>query len=130
MTLMDPISDALTNMKNSENATKEFFSFRPASRLLGEILKIMKTQGYIKEFELIDDRREGTFKIILCGKINECKAIKPRYAVKKNDFEKFEKRYLPAKNVGIIIVSTPEGVITHTEAKNRGLGGRLLAYIY
>ena len=48
----------------------------------------------------------------------------------KDEFEKFEKRYLPAKNFGILIVTTPEGIMTHNEAKERGIGGRLLAYMY
>ena len=49
---------------------------------------------------------------------------------KKADFEKFERRYLPAKDMGILIVSTPAGIMTHVEAKKKGLGGRLLAYCY
>lgn len=90
----------------------------------------MQKKGYIGIYEFIDDGREGIYKIELKGKINDCKAIKPRYAVKKDGFEKFEKRYLPSKDVGMLIVSTPEGVLTHKEAKESNIGGRLLAYIY
>ncbi len=61
---------------------------------------------------------------------NECKAIKPRYAVKKNRFEVYEKRYLPARDVGILIVSTPAGLLTHKQAKEKGIGGRLVAFVY
>ena len=64
------------------------------------------------------------------GNINKCGVIKPRHAVKKDEFEKFEKRYLPAKNFGILILTTPEGIMTHHDAKERGIGGRLLAYMY
>ena len=80
--------------------------------------------------EYIDDNRAGQFKVELEGNINKCGVIKPRHAVKKDEFEKFEKRYLPAKNFGILIVTTPEGIMTHYEAKERGIGGRLLAYMY
>ena len=66
----------------------------------------------------------------LKGNINKCGVIKPRHAVKKDEFEKFEKRYLPAKNFGILIVTTPKGIMTHYEAKELGIGGRLLAYMY
>ena len=130
MTLVDPIADALISIKNGDLASKKECMFRPASKLLGEILKIMQKGGYIGTFEFIDDGREGIYKIQLNGKINECRAIKPRYAVKKDGFEKYEKRYLPSKDIGVLIVTTPAGVLTHREAKGKGSGGRLVAYIY
>lgn len=130
MSLIDPIADALISIKNSDNASKKECTYRPASKLLGEVLKVMQAEGYISGYEFIEDNRDGVYKIGLEGKINECKAIKPRYPVKKNKYEKFEKRYLPARDVGIIIVSTPKGVISHTEAKKKGLGGRLIAFVY
>ena len=130
MSLIDPIADGLIAIKNSDNASKNECMYRPAPKLFGEILKVMQAKGYISSFEFIEDGRDGVYRIGLLGKINECKAIKPRYAVKKNKFEKFEKRYLPARDVGILIVSTPRGVLTHREAKEKGVGGRLIAYVY
>jgi len=130
MTLADPISDALVNIKNQERTAKKECILRPASKLLHAILEVMQKQGYISGFEKINDGREGMFKVQLAGKVNECKSIKPRYAVKKDGFEKFEKRYLPARDVGILIVTTPNGVMTHTEAKKQNTGGRLLAFVY
>jgi len=64
----------------------------------------------------------------LTGNINKCGVIKPRYAVKKDQYEKFEKRYLPAKNMGIIIVSTVNGIVEHNKAQDKKVGGKLLAY--
>ncbi len=130
MSLIDPISDALIAIKNSDRAAKQECMYRPASKLLGKILKVMQAKGFISSFEFVEDGRDGIYKIGLLGKINECRAIKPRYAIKKNKFESFEKRYLPARDVGILIVSTPQGVLTHREAKDKGLGGRLVAYVY
>jgi len=130
MSLVDPIADALIAIKNSEMAAKKECLYRPASKLLGEILKVMQSKGYISSYEFLEDGRDGVYKIGLVGKINQCRAIKPRHAVKKNKFEKFEKRFLPARDVGIIVVSTPKGVLTHKEAKDQGLGGRLIAYVY
>ncbi|HIH16522.1 MAG TPA: 30S ribosomal protein S8 [Candidatus Diapherotrites archaeon] len=130
MTRTDPLADALINIKNHEGVSKRLCMVRPASRLLGEILRVMQEKRYISTYELVDDGREGLYKITLLGKINECKAIKPRYAVAKDEFEKFEKRYLPSVDIGTIIVSTPQGVFTHADAKKRGIGGRLLAYVY
>ena len=130
MSRNDTVADALTKMKNHENASRKECVLRPASKLLKEVLRVMQEKGYIGTFELIDDGQEGLFRVQLLGKINECRAIKPRYAVKKSEFEKFEKKYLPSFDVGTIIVSTPKGVLTHAEAKDKQLGGRLLAYIY
>jgi small subunit ribosomal protein S8 len=127
---MDPISDALTNIKNSENATKKQCILRPASKLMGEILKVMQDKGYIGTYEHVDDGRNGLYKVELAGRINECRAIKPRYSVKKDGYEKYEKRYLPSRDIGILVVSTPQGVVSHREAKAMKTGGRLLAYIY
>ncbi|PIN85807.1 MAG: 30S ribosomal protein S8 [Candidatus Diapherotrites archaeon CG11_big_fil_rev_8_21_14_0_20_37_9] len=130
MSRNDPIADAMVNIKNNENAAKKECIIRPGSKLMKEILKIMHDKGYIGNYEFVNDNREGFFKIELLGKINDCKAIKPRYAVKRSEFEKFEKKYLPAYDVGTIIVSTPKGVVSHREAKEKATGGRLLAYVY
>ena len=109
MTLMDPLADALTNMRNNELQGNKKATICPASKLIGRVLKTMQNEKYIGEFEYIDDGKAGKFLV---------------------ELEKFEKRYLPAKNFGIIIVTTPEGIMTHKEAKEKGIGGRLLAYIY
>ncbi len=90
----------------------------------------MQSKGYIGEIEFIDDGRTGKFRVQLFGRINDCRAIKPRHAVKVKEMEKWEKRYLPAKDVGILILTTPQGIMTHEEAKKRHIGGRLLAYVY
>ena len=130
MTLMDPLADALTNIRNNERQVNGHCTISPASKLIGRVLSTMQKENYIGEFEFIDDNKAGKFEVELEGNINQCGVIKPRHAVKKDEFEKFEKRYLPAKNFGILIVSTPEGIMTHREAKERGIGGRLLAYMY
>ena len=90
----------------------------------------MNEKGYVRDFNEIEDSRGNYIKLSLTGSINKCGIIKPRYSVKSKDFEKFEKRYLPAKDVGILVVSTPKGIITHYDAKSKKIGGRLLAYCY
>ena len=130
MTLMDPLADALTNMRNNEMQGNNTCTITPASKMIGHVLRTMQKEEYIGEFEFVDDGKAGQFIIELEGNINKCGVIKPRHAVKKDEFERFEKRYLPSKNFGIMIMTTPEGIMTHKEAKERGIGGRLLAYIY
>ena len=124
------LKDALNHLSNCERVGKKVAYIKPASKLIGRVLKVMQDYGYIGEFEFIEDGRAGIFKVELIGKINKCGAIKPRFPVKKLGYEKFEKRYLPARDFGILIVSTTQGVMSHEEAKKRGLGGRLLAYVY
>ncbi len=128
--LMDPISNGLTTIMNNETRRKKECYIMPASKALGSILRVMQMNGYIGEFEFIDDGRSGKFRVQLLGRINKCGAIRPRYSFKVKDLEKWEKTYLPAKNMGILIVSTSQGVISHIEAIKRGVGGKLLAYVY
>lgn len=130
MSLMDPLADALTNIRNNELQMNSSCVISPASKLIGEVLSTMQKENYIGNFEYVDDGRAGKFNVELDGNINKCGVIKPRHAVKKDEFEKFEKRFLPAKNLGILILTTPQGIMTHNEAKERGIGGRLLAYMY
>ena len=126
----DPIVDALTKIRNAEKAAKTSCTIKPASNFLGEVLRIARENGYIEEYEKNDANGTIIIDVKLNGKINECKAIKPRYAVKRNEYEKYEKRYLPARDVGLIVVSTTKGLMTHSEAKSKNLGGRLIAFMY
>jgi len=128
--LLDPLADALSTIKNAESIGKPECTVSPASKLIGNVLKVMKDKGYIGEFEFVDDGKSGLFKIQLKGKINKCGVIRPRHAVKNTEFEKWEKRFLPARGFGSIILTTPDGVMTHNEAMENGLGGELLAYVY
>lgn len=128
--LMDPLADALSNMINHESSGKLKCTIRPSSKLIGKVLKVMQDSGYIKEFEYIDDGRDGKFKVQLAGSINKCGVIRPRFAVGRNNIKVFEKSFLPANGVGMLVISTSMGVMTHYEAKEKGIGGRLLAYVY
>ena len=130
MSLMDPLANSLNHLSNCERVGKNMAYIKPASKLIGRVLKVMQDKGYIGNFEYIEDGKSGIYKVELIGHINKCGAVKPRYAVKKNEFEKFEKRYLPAKGFGLLIVSTSQGLMTHEEAKAKGVGGRLISYVY
>jgi small subunit ribosomal protein S8 len=127
---MDPLADALSNLKNNESTGNLRAVIKPASKLIGRVLKVMQDHGYIKEYKFIEDGKAGIFEVKLAGKINNCGVIRPRYPVGKADFETFEKRFLPASDFGILIVSTPKGIMSHHEARKLGMGGRLLAFVY
>ncbi len=130
MTLLDPLADAMSSIYNSELVGKPEIIVAPASSLIERVLRVMQAKGYIGEFETIDDGKAGRIRIQLMGRTNRCGVIKPRFPVKRDGFEDYEKKFLPAYNYGILIVTTPQGVMTHDEAKKRGIGGRLLAYVY
>ena len=125
----DLLSDVLSAIKNGDGYGKRE-TITPFSKLVKEVLLILQKNKFIGDFEYIDDARGGKFRIQLLGKVNKCGSIRPRFPVKRDEYEKWEKRFLPAAGFGFLIISTPKGVMTHIEAKDKGLGGKLLAYCY
>jgi small subunit ribosomal protein S8 len=126
----DPLNDAMSQIKNAQEGGKTECTIRPSSKLIGRVLKVMQDGNYISQFEYMEDGRGGKFRVVLNGNINKCGVIKPRFNVKMTNLEKYESRYLPAQDFGILIMTTTKGVITHSQAKQFGIGGRLLAYVY
>lgn len=130
MVMMDTLANAMATIMNNEVRGKKECIIYPASKLIANVLRVMKEHGYIEDFEFVDDGRSGKFVVKLLGRINKCGVIKPRFPVKKDEFEIWEEKYLPSRDIGLLIVSTPQGVMSHIEAKERGIGGVLLAYVY
>jgi small subunit ribosomal protein S8 len=128
--LNDSLASALSNITNAEKIGRSECIYRICSKLIISILNILNKESYIGKYEIINDSKGKFLKINLLGKINRVGVIKPRFSVKKDNFEKFEKRFLPAKDFGILIVSTSKGIMTHNEAKEKKIGGKLLAYCY
>ena len=125
----DSLADVFNIIKNTEDVGKKECVV-PASKLAASILKIMHDADYIGKFEKVDDGKGGKFRVHLIGNINNCRVVKPRFSAKNDEFIKWEKRFLPANDIGIIIVTTPKGVMGHDRAKKEGLGGQLLGYVY
>lgn len=125
----DTLADVMSTIKNADRIGQRD-CITPASNLVKEVLKLMQKRGYIDVFEFIDDGKSGKFKIQLKSKVNDCNVIKPRYSVRVDKFEKWEKRFLPAREFGVLILSTTKGLMTHEEAKKQHLGGKLLAYVF
>ena len=123
----DITADALNMIKNAKKVGKEHVEIKKISNLLIEILKIMKQEGAIKKYKI--DVKKRIVEITI-GELSECKAIKPRFTVDKNQIEKYRRRYLPARNLGTMIISTNKGLMTHEEAYAEGTGGCLIAYFY
>jgi len=128
--MMDTLANGLTTIMNNEMRHELQCLINPASKLLGRVLRVLQLNGYIGEFEFVDDGRSGKFKVQLLGRVNKCGAVKPRHPVNSNQIETWEKRFLPSRDVGVLIISTSQGVLSHQEAKKRKIGGRLLAFVY
>jgi small subunit ribosomal protein S8 len=117
-------------IKNAEVSGKMECFIRPSSKLIGRVLRVMQENNYIGNFEYMEDGRAGIFKVQLVGHINDCGVIKPRYSIKRSELEKFEARYLPAQDFGVLILTTTHGVVSHIDARALKTGGKLLAYVY
>jgi small subunit ribosomal protein S8 len=87
----------------------------------------MKQKGAIKKYKI--DGKTKSVEVGL-GDFSECKSIKPRFTVKNEQIEKYKRRYLPARNIGTMVISTNKGLMTHEEAEEEGTGGVLVAFFY
>lgn len=129
-----PATNVLANLfvtlYNNETRRKNECTVLPTSKLGVEVLKTLQKDGYISEFEEVDDKRGGKFKIKLLAKITKCGAISPRFKVKRTEYQSWEQQYLPSYTRGMLLVTTNQGVMSHHEAANKGIGGFLIGYVY
>ncbi|MCH6571131.1 MAG: 30S ribosomal protein S8 [Thaumarchaeota archaeon] len=129
-----PATNVLANLfvtlYNNEARRKNECIVLPTSKLGVEVLKTLQKDGYIGEFERIEDKRGGKFKIKLLAKITKCGAISPRFKVKKTEYQNWEQQYLPSYMRGMLLVTTNQGVMSHHDAVNKGIGGLLIGYVY
>jgi len=124
------LANLFTTLFNTEDRRKSSCVVVPTSKLAVEVLKTLKNEGYIGEFEQIDDKRGGKFKIQLLAKISKCGAITPRFKVKKDEYGVWEQQFLPSYDRGMLLVTTNHGVMSHKEAANKNIGGFLIGYVY
>jgi len=129
-----PATNVLANLfvtlYNNETRRKNECIVLPTSKLGVEVLKTLQKDGYIGEFEQVEDKRGGKFKIKLLAKITKCGAISPRFKVKKTEYQNWEQQYLPSYMRGMLLVTTNQGVMSHHDAANKGIGGLLIGYVY
>ena len=127
--MVNTIADAMNMLRNAERARKKEVIISPASNLIQKILLILQKNAYVGEFERYDDGRQGKFRVALLGKINEAKGLlRLNYMV--SQFEMLERRLLPAPGLGLIIMTTNQGIMTIREAGEKHIGGMALCYIY
>lgn len=130
MAMNDTLSAALSSILNAEKKSRDAITIFPDSKIIKQVLSVMQKSEYVGDHKEVKDSKGNSLKVHLLGKINKCGAVKPRFSVTLKEYDKFEKRFLPAKDFGILVLTTNKGVMTHTQAKEKKLGGKLLAYCY
>ncbi len=129
--LTDPIADYLTRIRNAIERKKEVVEI-PGSNLKKEITKILKEEGYIEDYEFIDNNKQGVIKITLKYVDGES-AITGLERISKPGRRVYSSaRKLPKvlNGLGIAIISTSKGVMTDKTARDKNLGGEVLCYIW
>lgn len=122
----DIAADALNQIMNARRANLDSVVLKKHTSFLLSLLALAKFKGYVEDYKV--DGRSLTVKI--GPKLNSCKAIKPRFVVRTGEIMKYVRRYLPARDMGILIVSTSQGLMTHHTALEKNIGGSLIAYLY
>lgn len=134
MSISDPISDMITKIRNASRAGHEKVEI-PGSKLKVEIVKIFKNEGFIKNFKLADDGKQGVIKIFLkyAGDQSKTPVINDIQRVSKPGRRQYVgKDSLPRifNGMGTCVVSTSHGVLTDRKAREQGVGGEVLCYIW
>uniref|UniRef100_A0A7S3CSA8 40S ribosomal protein S15a n=1 Tax=Strombidium rassoulzadegani TaxID=1082188 RepID=A0A7S3CSA8_9SPIT len=130
MVRMSVLADCLKKMVNAEKNGKRQVLLRPVSKVVVRFLRVMQKQGYINEFEVLDDARAGKIVVDLNGRLNKCGVISPRFDLKLKNFDKFVSQILPSRQFGYVVVTTNEGMMDHVEARSRHVGGKVLGFFY
>ena len=130
MVKMSVLADALKNIYNAEKRGKRQVMIRPSSKVIIKFLQAMQKNGYIGDFELVDDHRSGKIVVNLIGRLNKCGTISPRFDCRLNDIEKWVVNLLPSRQFGKIVMTTTFGIMTHDEARRRKTGGKIIGYFY
>jgi small subunit ribosomal protein S8 len=130
--LSDPIADALTRLRNANAAGHEKVDI-PSSGLKVEIMRILKDEGFVSDYKVIDDQRQGILRVYLrYGPGNErvlrgiVRTSKPGLRV----YTGASKLPRVLSGMGIAILSTSKGVMTDRDARTQGVGGEVLCYVW
>ena len=132
MQITDPIADMLTRIRNANNAKHDTVDV-PASNMKKSIAQILLDEGYIKNFQLIDDGTQGVIRIALKYNAGKAKVISGLKRVSKPGLRVYAGAdELPKvlRGLGIAIVSTSKGVMTDKKAREAHVGGEVLAFVW
>ena len=122
----DIVSDGLNQIMNAKRIEKRELTIKRYSKVLIGLLEMMKAKVHI-DYEVDEEAKTVSVKVI---KLNECRAVKPRYYVGVSDIDKYLRRFLPSRNFGTLVISTNKGMLSHETAVKENLGGSVVAYFY
>jgi len=132
MSISDPIADMIAVVNNASRAKKEAADI-PASKMTESIFAILKEEGFIKNYKRLDDTKQGTLRVYLKYDEGLRPAITNMKRISKPGLRKYtEKSKIPAVigGLGTAIISTSKGLLTDTKAKETGIGGEIICYIW
>mmetsp|Transcript_16520 Transcript_16520/g.23977 ORF Transcript_16520/g.23977 Transcript_16520/m.23977 type:complete len:131 (+) Transcript_16520:49-441(+) len=130
MVRMSVLADCLKTISNAEKRGRRQVLIRPSSKVVIKFLQCMQQNGYIGEFEIVDDHRANKIVIELTGRLNKCGVISPRFDVAYDEIEKWVVNLLPSRQFGHLLLSTTYGIMTHEEARRKKTGGKILGFFY
>ncbi|MBW8014360.1 30S ribosomal protein S8 [Lactobacillus helveticus] len=132
MVMTDPIADYLTRIRNANMAKHDSVEI-PASNIKKSISEILKREGFIRDYEVADDNKQGVIKVFLKYGSNGERVISGLKRISKPGLRNYvSAEDLPKvlNGLGIAIVSTSAGVITDKEARQKNVGGEVIAYVW
>ena len=132
MVMTDPIADYLTRIRNANMAKHDSVEI-PASNIKKSISEILKREGFIRDYEVADDNKQGVIKVFLKYGPNGERVISGLKRISKTGLRNYvgaEDLPKVLNGLGIAIVSTSAGVITDKEARQKNVGGEVIAYIW
>ncbi|EAX47589.1 ribosomal protein S8 [Thermosinus carboxydivorans Nor1] len=132
MVMTDPIADMLTRIRNASSVYHDKVDI-PASKIKEAIARILKEEGFIKDYEVIDDGKQGILRVSLKYGANREKVITGIKRISKPGLRVYAKKdQLPRVlgGLGIAIISTSKGIMTDKQARHQGLGGEVIAYVW
>lgn len=132
MVMTDPISDFLTRIRNANMIKHETVEI-PASKIKTNLAEILKSEGFIKDFEVIEDNKQGMIRLFLKYGENDQKVISGLKRISKPSLRVYCKKDEVPKvlgGLGIAVISTSQGIVTDRVARKNGLGGEVICYIW
>ena len=132
MTMTDPIADMLTRIRNANTVGHETVEI-PASKMKKAIEEILKAEGFIADYEVIEDNKQGTIKVTMKYGAHKERVISGIKKISKPGLKVYAKaddvpRVLGG--LGIAIISTSHGVVSDKEARRLGVGGEVICYVW
>ena len=132
MVMTDPIADFLTRIRNANMIKHETVEI-PASKVKANLAEILKSEGFIKDYEVIEDNKQGVIRVFLKYSDNNAKVIRGLKRISKPSLRVYCKKDEVPKvlgGLGIAIISTSQGIVTDKVARKNGLGGEVICYVW